>query len=134
MRFPNFFFQYCIVLLPKVSNPNNVKEFRTISLSNFISKIISKPLSTRLSPNLPYLISINQSRLVKCSSISEKIMLAQEIIHQIKIFNIGNNVIIKFDMAKAYDRVSWAYIYLVLRNMGFNEIFIIMVWRAITNN
>lgn len=38
--------------------------------------------------------------------ISENIMLAQEIIHQIRKPNIGCNVVIKLDMAKAYDRVS----------------------------
>ncbi|KAK6786210.1 hypothetical protein RDI58_014735 [Solanum bulbocastanum] len=53
------------VLLPKVNNPTKLKEFRPISLSNFISKIISKLLSTRLGPILPDLISLNQSGFVK---------------------------------------------------------------------
>ena len=61
-------------------------------------------------------------------------MLAQEIIHHLKKPNIGSNVIIKLDMAKAYDRVSWSYICLVLRKMGFNEGFIDMCWRIMANN
>ncbi|XP_049381372.1 uncharacterized protein LOC125845930 [Solanum stenotomum] len=61
-------------------------------------------------------------------------MLAQEIIHQIKKPNIGSNVVIKLDMAKAYDRVSWPYICLVLRRMGFDKTFIDMVWRIMANN
>ena len=60
-------------------------------------------------------------------------MLAKEIIHQIKTTNIGRNVIIKLDMAKAYDRVSWSYIWQVLRKMVFAEVFIDMVWRIIAN-
>nr|XP_019067280.1 uncharacterized protein LOC109119268 [Solanum lycopersicum] len=131
---PKYFSHSSVVLLPKVNNPNKLTEFRPISLSNFTSKIISKLVSNRLSPILPSLISANQSGFVKGRSISENIMLAQEIIHQIKKPNIGSNVIIKLDMAKAYDRVSWSYICLVLRKMGFNEVFIDMIWRIMANN
>ena len=45
----------------------------------------------------------------------ENIMQGQEIIHHIRKPIIGSNVIMKLDMAKAYDSVSWAYIYLVIR-------------------
>ena len=48
-------------------------------------------------------------------------MLAQEITHLTKKPNIGSNVIIKFDMAKAYDIISRAYICLVLRKMRFRK-------------
>lgn len=37
-------------------------------------------------------------------------------------------------MAKAYDNVSWSFIYLVPRKMGFGELIIDMVWRIMTNN
>ncbi|WMV30196.1 hypothetical protein MTR67_023581 [Solanum verrucosum] len=57
-----------------------------------------------------------------------------EIIHGIKKPKKGDKVVIKLDMAKAYDRVSWAFTSLVLRHMGFGEFFIDMVWRIISNN
>ncbi|XP_055826362.1 uncharacterized protein LOC129894731 [Solanum dulcamara] len=123
---PKYYTHTCLVLLPKVSHPTKLSEFRPISLSNFTNKIISKLLCLRLAPTLPTLISPNQSGFVKNRSISENIMLAQEIIHQIKKPNVGGNVVIKLDMAKAYDRVSWSYICLVLRKMGFGEGFIDM--------
>lgn len=41
---------------------------------------------------------------------------------------------IKLDMVKAYDRVSWAYTCIVLRKMGFSEVFIDRVWRIMSNN
>ena len=130
---PKYFSHSSIVILPKMNNPNKLKEFRPISLSNFIRKIISKLLSTRLSPILPYFLSLDQFGFVKGRSITETNMLSQEITLQIKEPNVGSNVIIKLDIAKAYDRVSWAYIYLVLRKMGFEEIFIDMVWRTKAN-
>ncbi|KAK6780041.1 hypothetical protein RDI58_022225 [Solanum bulbocastanum] len=131
---PKYISHACIVLLPKVKHPNRLSEFRPISLSNFTNKIISKILSLRLAPILPNLISPNQSGFVKGRSITENIMLAQEIIHQIKRPTIGSNVVIKLDMAKAYDRVSWSYICLILRKMGFDETLIDMIWRIMANN
>uniref|UniRef100_M1DB34 Retrotransposon protein, unclassified n=1 Tax=Solanum tuberosum TaxID=4113 RepID=M1DB34_SOLTU len=47
-------------------------------------------------------------------SISENIMLAQQIVHGINQKNLGGNVVIKLDMAKAYDRVSWPLLALFL--------------------
>ncbi|WMV08067.1 hypothetical protein MTR67_001452 [Solanum verrucosum] len=46
----------------------------------------------------------------------------------------GDNVVIKLDMANAYDRVSWSFTCLVLRAMGFGEVFIDFVWRTMSNN
>lgn len=82
-----------------------------------------------ISSPIPFEFDIkgNQTRFVKGRSISENIMLAQEIIHQIKKPVIGGNVILKLDMAKAYDRVSWFYICIVMRKMGFAERVIDMV-------
>ncbi|XP_070013963.1 uncharacterized protein [Nicotiana sylvestris] len=44
------------------------------------------------------------------------------------------NVVIKLDMEKAYDRVSWKFLLHVLRRMRFAECFINMVWNFISNN
>lgn len=44
------------------------------------------------------------------------------------------NVVIKIDMAKAYDSVEWDFLAAVLRRMGFDEIFIDKIWRLLANN
>ncbi|XP_055830830.1 uncharacterized protein LOC129899847 [Solanum dulcamara] len=131
---PRYISHACLVLLPKTKHPNKLSEYKPIYLSNFTSKIISKLLYLRLAPILPQLISDNQSGFVKGRSISENIMLAQEIIHNIKRPTVGDNVVIKLDMAKAYDRVSWSFTCMVMRRMGFGEVFIDMVWRIMSNN
>lgn len=46
----------------------------------------------------------------------------------------GNNVILKLDMAKDYDRISWLFILKVLRQFGFCERFIDLIWRLLSNN
>ena len=61
-------------------------------------------------------------------------MLAQEIIHGIKLPKEGNNVVIKLDIVKAYDRESWSYTCHVLRKFGFGEFFIDRIWRIMSNN
>ena len=120
---PKYMSHANLIMLPKVDHPNMFKDFRPISLSNFTNKIISKIMSSRLAPILPNIILENQSGFVKGRSISENIMLAQEIIHGLKLPKDGRNMVIKLDMVKAYDRVSWTYTCLILRKMGFGELF-----------
>lgn len=58
-------------------------------------------------------------------------MRAQEFTIEIKKPNIGSYDMMKLDMAKAYDRASWAYFCLLLRKIGFDEVFIEMVCRFV---
>ncbi|XP_027152134.1 uncharacterized protein LOC113752202 [Coffea eugenioides] len=122
-----------IVLLPKVENPQDFKQFRPISLCNFTNKIISKLLSTRLAIILPRIISPQQSGFVQGRQITDNFLLAQELVADIKKSNRGGNVVIKLDMMKAYDRVSWPFLLQVLRYFGFSETWIDMIWRLISN-
>lgn len=61
-------------------------------------------------------------------------MLTQEIITEIMLRGKPSNVVIKLDMAKAYDRVSWKNLLHVLRKMGFAEHFINMIGNLLVNN
>ncbi|XP_019235849.1 PREDICTED: uncharacterized protein LOC109216174 [Nicotiana attenuata] len=111
-----------------------LKEIVPICLSNFINKIISNVICSRLGPILPKIISANQSGFVKSRNIFENIMLAQEIVHGIKKPTVGSNVVIKLDMAKAYNRVSWSFTCIILMRMGSSEMIIDMIWRTMSNN
>ncbi|XP_070045468.1 uncharacterized protein [Nicotiana tomentosiformis] len=96
--------------------------------------VISRVVHDRLEKILPSLISSNQSGFVKGRSIFENILLTQEIVTDIILRGKPANVVIKLDMAKAYDGVSWKYLMHVLRKMGFAECFINMIWNLISNN
>ncbi|XP_027096008.1 uncharacterized protein [Coffea arabica] len=122
-----------IVLLPKVEHPQDFTQFRPISLCNFANKIISKLLSERLAKILPRLISPQQSEFVKGRQIADNILLAQELVSDITRSNRGGNVVIKLDMMKAYDRVSWPFLLQVLCCFGFSETWIDMIWHLVSN-
>lgn len=129
-----YFTHKYLIFLPKVPHPNKLSEFRPISLRKFTNKVISKLIYLKIAPILPNIISTNQYGFVRGRNIAQNIMLAQDIISNIKKLVVGGNAVIKLDMAKAYERVSWSYTCLVLKRFGFGEPIIDMIWRTLSNN
>ncbi|XP_019226954.1 PREDICTED: uncharacterized protein LOC109208320 [Nicotiana attenuata] len=123
----------CLVLIPKVKSPDNFSQMRPISLCSFTNKIISEILTTRISPLLPRIISENQPGFVKGRLITENI-LTQEIIDGINKKKSEKNIVMKLDMSKAYDKLSWTFLTSVLRKVGFSELVIELIYRLISNN
>ncbi|XP_059288975.1 uncharacterized protein LOC132042454 [Lycium ferocissimum] len=120
-----------LVLLPKKNVVETFSDMRPISLSNFINKVISRVVHDRLDRLLPAVISSNQSGFVKGRNIIENVLLTQEIITDITKRGKHANVVIKLDMTKAYDIVSWLYLCKVMKKMGFSEVFIDLIWRLL---
>lgn len=61
-------------------------------------------------------------------------LFSQEIIEDMSLRNKNANVVVKLDMTKSYDRVSWVFLTKVRRRFGFYETIIDMAWRLISNN
>ncbi|XP_060201987.1 uncharacterized protein LOC132630433 [Lycium barbarum] len=83
--------------------------------------------------------TFESSRFCEGRSIVENILLTQEIITDIRLRTkkrnqVVPNVVMKLDMTKAYDRLSWIFLTKVMRKMGFCEMFISFIYELVGNN
>lgn len=81
---PENFNQTFISLIQKIKSPKKVSNFRPISLSNVLYKLIAKVLANRLKPVLPNLISETQCAFMSKRLITNNILIAHETLHYLK--------------------------------------------------
>jgi len=121
-----------IGLIPKEVNPLSFDRFRPISLCNVSYKIVTKILANRLKKFLPLLISENQGGFAPSRQITDNVILIQEAIHS--SLNRGERgMIIKLDMANAFDRVDYSFLTAVLKKFGLSNNFISIINGCISN-
>ncbi|KAL9676312.1 hypothetical protein QQ045_004526 [Rhodiola kirilowii] len=133
LQLPKIISSTSIVLIPKVKRASSLDQVRPISLCNFLHKIISKILNSRLSDLLTKLISPEQSGFIEGRNIHDSIGLAHDMVRDINVKTFGGNIMLKIDMSKAYDRISWRFIIKMLSAWGFSNKWIDLVYRNISN-
>lgn len=103
-----------ITIIPKMVNPKSFADFHPIALCNTLYKIFTKAISIRLAKLIPRIISIEH-----------------EILHSI-VSQKNSAMILKLDMMKAYDRVDWNALTLVLSKFGFGKSWIKWIYACIS--
>jgi hypothetical protein len=103
-----------------VPDPCSFDKFRPISLCSVVYKICSKLIVNRLSAVLCRLVSEEQGAFLPGRSIFENISLTQELVQDINKPIRGGNIMMKIDMAKAYDTVDWEFLLKVLNAFRFS--------------
>jgi len=112
-----------IALIPKVKDPCTLHQFRPISLVGAIYKVISKVLAGRIKKVLPALIDGSQSAFIEGRGLVDSVVMANEVIEDIRRRG-RRGLCLKVDFEKAYDSVSWNFLYDMLRRLGFHHVWI----------
>jgi hypothetical protein len=117
-----------ITLIPKRQEAQDVGDFRPIGLVHNFSKLFSKLIANRLRGGLGELVSVNQSAFVRGRSLHDNFVLVRQVARRINQRNKAG-VLLKLDLARAFDSISWGFLFEVLRRMGFGELF--LKWVAV---
>ncbi|KAL0294292.1 UNVERIFIED_CONTAM: hypothetical protein Sradi_6894300 [Sesamum radiatum] len=121
-----------LVLIPKLQMPTRVSEFRPIACCNVLYKAISKILVKRMQKVLNSLIDYSQTAFVPGRSITDNIMLAQELLSGYNIARSPKRCTIKIDIQKAYDSVQWDFLLETLKIFKFPHRFVTWMEQCVT--
>jgi hypothetical protein len=134
-RMPDGVNATAIVLIPKIDQPETLKDFRPISLCTVVYKVVAKCLVNRLRPILGDIISINQSAFVPGRLITDNALVAFECLHFIKQNNNANKnyCAYKLELSKAYYRVDWDFLKKVMQRLGFSHRWVDWIMSCVTS-
>ncbi|KAM0876893.1 hypothetical protein ACQ4PT_035885 [Festuca glaucescens] len=107
-----------VTLLPKREGATYLKDFRPISLVHSFGKLVTKLMALRLAPRMAELVDCNQSAFIRGRCILDNFVLVHQsaaLLHRKKV----PALLLKLDVARAFDSVSWAFLLSVLRQRGF---------------
>jgi hypothetical protein len=109
-----------MTLLPKNPDAAEIKDYSPISLIHSIGKLISKILANRLAPRLNEVVHQSQSAFIKGRYIQDNFKFVQA---SAKLLHVRRkpSLMIKLDIARAFDSVAWPFILDVLAYLGFGR-------------
>ena len=123
-----------IVLIPKKNDPLVMADYRPISLTNIVSRILSKVMANRLKRVLPNVISEAQSAFVPNCLIMDNTTVAYELLHRMRNKRRGKvgQMVVKLDVSKVYDRVEWGFLRGIMPKLGLDHRWVNLAMETVT--
>ena len=109
-----------LVLVPKGSTVEDLKDLRPISLVGSLYKILSKVLANRIKRVMGLIISQSQNAFVEGRQILDAALVANEAVDSV-LRRKEKGILCKLDIEKAYDHIRWDFLLQTLERMGFGS-------------
>jgi hypothetical protein len=107
-----------ITMLPKMEGADGAADYRPISLIHSFAKLMTKNLANRLGAKLDCLISKTQSAFIKGRFIQDNFMMVQQTARYLHAQK-QPRILLKLDISKTFDTISWPFLLEVLKKLGF---------------
>jgi len=115
-----------IALIPKVTDPQCLNDFRPISLIGCVYKIVAKLLANRLKRAMSSIIDERQSAFIVGRHLLHSVVNANEVVEEARREQ-KSCMIFKVDFERADDSVSWNFLSYMLRRLGFCKKWILWI-------
>ncbi|GKA67000.1 hypothetical protein Tco_0766808 [Tanacetum coccineum] len=122
-----------IAALPKVKSPSRINDYKPISCCNVLFKCLSKIIANRIKQCLKHIVSPNQSAFVPGRSITDNILLTQELMHNYHLDRGSPRCAFKVNIQKAYDTVDWNFLCMILHGFGFHDKMVSWIMECVTS-
>ena len=105
-----------VTLIPKLNEVKKIQQYGPICMLNVSFKIFTKVIANRLALVASKVIGLSQSAFLPGRYILEGAIVLHETLHELK--KKMDELILKLDFEKAYDKVNWSFLQHVLRMKG----------------
>uniref|UniRef100_A0A803QBY9 Reverse transcriptase n=1 Tax=Cannabis sativa TaxID=3483 RepID=A0A803QBY9_CANSA len=89
----------------------------------------------RMKPYMNAIVGDTQSAFILGRLISDNILISFEVLHYLKRKRKGKDgfMALKLDMSKAYDRIKWPFLEIMLRKLSFDQWWIFLLMKCVTS-